>query len=230
MSTTPPPIPQDAIEFADNPDPRCPCLLLLDTSGSMAGEKITALNAGLQTLRDDLLKDNLAKKRVEIAVVTFNSDVTVLQDFVTADQFNTPSLTPAGQTCMGSGILRALDMVEARKASYRANGVAYYRPWVFLITDGEPQGEGDDVIVRAAQQVRDAEAKNQLSFYVVGVEGANIEKLKSVAPPTRPVMKLTGLNFRELFLWLSASQKRVSAGKPGDMTPLAPTGWGTAAT
>ncbi|MEI6428086.1 MAG: hypothetical protein WCO45_06800 [Pseudanabaena sp. ELA607] len=39
----------DAIEFAENPEPRCPCVLLLDTSGSMSGEKIAALNAGLET-------------------------------------------------------------------------------------------------------------------------------------------------------------------------------------
>lgn len=181
-------------------------------------------------MKEDLTKDNLARKRVEIAIVTFNSDVTVQQDFITADQFQAPVLTTSGLTHMGPGILRALDMVEARKASYKANGVAYYRPWVFLITDGEPQGEANDVISRAAQQVRDAEAKNQLSLYAVGVEGANLEKLKEIAPVARPPLQLAGLNFRELFLWLSASQKRVSAGKPGDMTPLPPTGWGTAAT
>jgi hypothetical protein len=35
-------------EFADNPEPRCACLLLLDTSGSMGGAPIRELNAGLQ--------------------------------------------------------------------------------------------------------------------------------------------------------------------------------------
>ena len=33
-------IPFAATEFAENPEPRCPCLLLLDTSGSMAGKPI----------------------------------------------------------------------------------------------------------------------------------------------------------------------------------------------
>lgn len=34
-------------EFAENPEQRCPCLLLLDTSGSMGGRPIAELNEGL---------------------------------------------------------------------------------------------------------------------------------------------------------------------------------------
>ena len=49
-----------AQDFADNPDPRVPCVLLLDTSASMSGEPITELNLGLQQYRDELLMDNLA--------------------------------------------------------------------------------------------------------------------------------------------------------------------------
>ena len=41
-----------AAEFADNPEPRCPCLLLLDVSGSMAGGKIEELNAGLKAFEE----------------------------------------------------------------------------------------------------------------------------------------------------------------------------------
>ena len=33
----------EASEFADNPEPRVPCVLLLDTSGSMTGQPITEL-------------------------------------------------------------------------------------------------------------------------------------------------------------------------------------------
>ncbi len=79
---------EEMVEFAENQEPRCPCVLLLDTSGSMHGEKIGALNEGLRAFRDDLLRDPVARKRVEIAVVAFDNEVRVVQDFVTADRLS----------------------------------------------------------------------------------------------------------------------------------------------
>jgi uncharacterized protein YegL len=49
-------------EFADNPEPRCPCVLLLDVSGSMNGRPLDELNAGLVAFRDELSGDALAVK------------------------------------------------------------------------------------------------------------------------------------------------------------------------
>src|SRR5262245_13508406 len=59
------------VEFAENPDPRCPCVLLLDTSGSMEGVPIAALNEGLGAFQKDIKEDTLAQRRTEIALVTF---------------------------------------------------------------------------------------------------------------------------------------------------------------
>ena len=61
----------EASEFAENPEPRVPCVLLLDVSGSMSGQPIAELNEGLITLKDTLAADSLASKRAEIAIVTF---------------------------------------------------------------------------------------------------------------------------------------------------------------
>ena len=63
--------PFGTVSFADNPEPRCPCLLLLDTSGSMSGRPISELNAGLQAFQSELQADSLAMKRVEVALITF---------------------------------------------------------------------------------------------------------------------------------------------------------------
>lgn len=215
---------EDAVEFAENPEPRCPCVLLLDTSGSMNGAAIEALNEGLQVFKEELNRDNLAKKRVEVAIVTFNFEVNVAQDFVTADAFEPPTLIAQGLTHMGSAIHLGLDMIEARKAQYRANGVNYYRPWVFMITDGEPQGELDSIVEQAAQRIKDDEANKRIAFFAVGVEDANIERLSEIV--VRNPLKLKGLNFQEMFIWLSASMQRVSQSKPDDQVALPPPGWG----
>jgi len=58
-------------EFADNPEPRCPVVLLLDTSQSMQGAPINELNEGLHTFEQVLKGDILASLRVEVAIITF---------------------------------------------------------------------------------------------------------------------------------------------------------------
>lgn len=212
-----------AVEFAENPEPRCPCVLLIDTSGSMRGEPIAALNEGLARFQQELSGDELAARRVEVAIVRFASDVTVAQDFVTADCFEAPALTAEGLTVMGSGIQRALDLVAERKALYKSNGVAYYRPWVFMITDGEPQGEADEVVEAAARRVAEEEAAHRVAFFAVGVQGANMERLGAIV--TRAPVRLRGLDFGEMFVWLSASMQRVSQSKVDEQVALAPPGW-----
>ena len=41
-------------DFASNPKPRCPCILLLQVSGSMNGRPLDELNAGLTIFKDEL--------------------------------------------------------------------------------------------------------------------------------------------------------------------------------
>ncbi len=208
------------LELATNPDPRCACLLLLDTSGSMAGAPLDALNAGLRTFQNDLQDDGLARQRVEIAIVTFGGVVTTVQEFISARDFAAPFLSANGGTPMGEAILDGIQKVRTRKQTYKDNGVPYYQPWVFLITDGAPTDEWK----QAAEAVRRESAARSLTFFAVAVHQANIETLKAI---TDRVIKLDGINFRELFLWLSSSQKRVSGSKPGEQTALPPTSFGS---
>jgi uncharacterized protein YegL len=214
---------EDAVEFAENPEPRCPCVLLLDTSGSMAGERLAALTAGLEALKFDLTVDPIAVRRVEVAVVTFGAAVRVAQDFVSPDQFDVPYLTASGSTLIAGGIERALDLVEARKARYRANDVAYYRPWIFMITDGEPQGEPESAVAAAARRVRQAEEQKHAAFFAVGVEGANLARLAQIS--VRTPLRLRGLDFRSMFVWLSRSMQSIAHSRPEDRIALPPTGW-----
>lgn len=209
-------------EFVDNPEPRCPCLLLLDVSGSMRGDPVRELNEGLALFRDELYADSLAAKRVEVGIVTFGP-VQVVNDFTGVQNWTTPTLTSQGDTPMGAAIEQGLALLRDRKNLYRANGISYYRPWVFLITDGGPT----DHWKNAASQVHQGEAEKAFSFFAIGVQGANMDILAQIA--TRTPLSLKELRFRDLFAWLSSSLSSVSQSNPGDTVPLAnpvtPDGW-----
>ena len=216
------PSPFGGAEFVDNPEPRCPCVLLVDTSGSMQGEPIRQLNSGLVTFKDELVADALAAKRVEVAVIGFGP-ARLLSDFATPDLFQPPTLEPTGDTPMGAAIVQAIDLVAQRKGTYKANGISYYRPWIFLITDGAPTDPWQD----AARRVKSGEESKQFQFFAVGVEGANLEVLAQIS--SRQPLQLKGLRFRDLFSWLSRSLQGVSRSQVGDQVPLenpvTPSGW-----
>ena len=204
---------------AENPEQRCPCILLLDVSGSMNGSPIAQLNAGLSTFRESIQKNELASMRVEVAIITFGSVVEVKQDFITVDQFNPPVLTSRGGTPMGQAINTALDKLEERKQIYKQAGISYFRPWVFLITDGEPTDEWH----AAATRIQAMEERKGVTFFVVGVDKANLTTLAQIAPKNRPPVRLLGLNFASMFLWLSSSLGKVSDSKIGTQVALPPT-------
>ncbi|HFC92077.1 MAG TPA: VWA domain-containing protein [Leucothrix mucor] len=189
----------------------------------MQGKAIAELNAGLQAFKDSVSNDELAMQRIEIAIVTFGGAVNIVQDFITVDQFIPPILSVNGLTPMGEAIDIALDHLQERKQIYRENGVSYYRPWVFLITDGEPTDEWQN----AAQRIQQAEESKKVAFFTVGVQQANMHTLKQISGGYRQPIHLKGLNFKQMFVWLSASLSGVSHSIPGEVMALpAPTGWG----
>ena len=111
------------------------------------------------------MKISLAAKRVEISVISFGP-VTEETSFCSATEFNAPILEASGSTPMGEAIEVAVETLRSRKNLYKSGGVAYYRPWVFLITDGAPTDSTDN----AQRLIAEAEEKKEFMFFAVGVE------------------------------------------------------------
>ena len=227
---------EEQIEIANPQHPHCATVLALDVSGSMHGDKIRQLNEGLAHFREDVLSDDLARKRVEAAVITFGSRVVLAQGFSPMDSFAPPSFKADGSTPMGEAILRSIEAIRERKASYRRVGTDYYRPWIFLITDGEPTDmkPGDELWRRVTSEVHGGEAAREFAFFGVGVEPANMDILRQICPPERPPLQLRSGRFRDMFEWLSRSQRHISASRVGEQLALPPAtgpdGWAEIAT
>ncbi len=212
-------VPALALAQFRNSQPRCPCVLVLDSSGTMEGDRLTALNEGLVTLWQDLLDDPIARERIEVAIVEFSSDARVTRGFDLPGELIPQVAKADGLTAMGKGIREGLRLVEERTKLYRKVGVPHYKPWVFLITDGSPTDDTD----AATKLIAKAEADRALAFFAVGVADANMERLAKLS--SRGALRLDALRFRELFRWLSTSLIGVSLSRVGDRVPLPALDW-----
>lgn len=211
-------------DLIDNPTPRCPVALVLDTSGSMSGQPIEQLNAGIRLFIDEVKRDDLARWSVDLAVYTAGGSADCIQSFIGVEQIAgfTP-LDASGGTPLGQATRMALDDLEARKKSYRDTGVPYYQPWLVLISDGAPDYGWQD----AARRASALSAQRKLVSLPIGVQGADLDVLSQFS--SKPAVALDGLKFRELFQWLSASMARVSASTSSDASVQLPSmdSWGS---
>lgn len=206
----------------DNYEQKCLCVLVLDVSGSMTGKPIEQLNQGLKEFQKELQNDFVAAQRIEVAIVTFGSSIeTVITPKLSAD-FDMPTLRTSGTTKLVDGVRMAINIVEERKKWYRSTGQTYYRPWIMLITDGEPDSDQD--IIGLSIEIKDKVNNKGFSFYAVGVEDYNHSKLSQICHPQTMPLPLKGLAFSELFKWLSASISMVSKSVEGETLQLPPSG------
>lgn len=215
-----------SIDYSENPNQRTPCVLVLDTSGSMQTSdakgvtRIAALNEGLKLLAESLNNDSTALVRVQLAIVTVGgpqNDAGLLMDWTDATNFKAFPLVADGSTPLGKGLSIGLSMVEKIKFSLNKDGISYTRPWMMVITDGEPTDTQDEWI-NAVQECKEAERSKKVEIFTIGVEGANISKISEISD--KPALKLEGINFKELFVWLSASLSAASRSRPGDKLEL----------
>lgn len=193
-------------DLIDNPSPRCACMLVLDTSGSMSGDAINQLNEGFQHFINAVQQDEVAACSVDVGVITAGGRVVEQLPFTNAMSLEAvQSFGASGNTPLGEAVNLALNKLDNRKKEYQKNGVAYYQPWLIIISDGSPT----DAYQHAATKSRQLSQDRKLVCLPIGVEGADVGVLSEFS--SRGAKALSGLKFQEFFEWLSASMSRVSA-------------------
>lgn len=224
---------------SNNPNPRVACALLLDTSHSMGSPTvhgdataIDELNAGFAAFCEQIKTDDLAKKRAEIAVITCGGEARIAIEFTEGRHLQPQTFKADGATPMGEALHIAVDELTRQKQAYKDAGLLYYRPWLFVITDGAAT-DVPEPFDSAAERVRELEAARGVNVFAIGVgRGADFEQLARLSEVRQP-LRLKGLSFAEFFLWLSASMSAAStsdgsAGSGGGdhSLSLPPARWG----
>ena len=214
---------QQHYDLIDNPTPRCACMLVLDVSDSMSGEKIAELNEGARQFLREVREDEFARYSVELGVITFGGVVKELLPLGQLPESLQQDLEASSNTPMGAAVNKAIDALEQRKKEYAENGVSYYQPWLVLMTDGIPT----DNYAAAAKRLRGMADKKKIVVFGVGIgDECDMGTLAQFCTEERPPAKLSGLKFKEFFAWLSQSMSRVSQSTPGTKTDLPPpVGW-----
>ena len=204
-------------EAAENYEQKCLCVLVLDVSGSMRGTPIEELNKGLKDFYEEISSDVTTSQRLEISIITFSNTVITLQEPALVENITMPTLTASGSTEMVNAINYAIDMVDARKKWYKETNQNYYRPWIILMTDGEPDDDQD--VAGLAQRIQNDTRNKRYAFLPIGVDGANMAVLDQIKGNI-PAMKLQGTKFSSFFKWLSASMGTIVTSEEGKKVDL----------
>jgi uncharacterized protein YegL len=205
-------------ESPENYEQKCCCVLVLDVSGSMSGTPLQELNEGLKAFYRDIQTDSTTSNRLEVSIVTFNDTVKTLIQPSLVSNFAVPTLLASGGTKLVDGVQEGIKISRQRKNWYKDTGQPYYRPWVILMTDADP--DNIQSVTALASEIKQGMANKEFFFLAIGVQSADMAKLKTIADPSMPAMKLQGLKFSEFFKWLSASMTTVTNSKDGSMVNL----------
>lgn len=119
---------------------RLPVYFLLDTSGSMYGEPIQALNNALSSMINTLRTDAQALDSLWLSFVTFDRDVKEIVPLTELASFQLPEITcpQSGPTHTGKALEMLYQKVQSEVKKGNATQKGDWKPLLFLFTDGKP--------------------------------------------------------------------------------------------
>ncbi len=182
---------------------RLPVYLLIDTSGSMKGEPIEAVNAGLQTLVSSLRRDPQALETAHLSIITFDREARLVLPLTPVGELQLPVIeTPdSGPTMTGAALELLCQRVDAEVRTQSKEAKGDWKPLLFIMTDGSPSD-----IQRYNEMVPECQKRRfaAITACAAGMK-ARIESLKTLATSIVTLDTCDGATFAQFFLWVSAS-------------------------
>ncbi len=182
---------------------RLPVYLLIDTSGSMKGEPIEAVNAGLQSLVASLRRDPQALETAHISIITFDREARVILPLTPIEELQLPVIeTPeSGPTMTGAALELVCQRIDMEVRIQSTDIKRDWKPLLFIMTDGAPND-----VQKYKEMVVECKKRNFASITACAAgSSAKIEMLRDVADNIVALDTCDSATFSQFFTWVSAS-------------------------